>query len=48
MEWRLFVAFLLLILLLTAVCMMAYNIQKTPVIDASGSALTGNSDLGYY
>ena len=49
MEWRLFLAFLLLLLLLTAVCMMAYNIQHTIIItDASGSALTGNADLGYY
>ena len=49
MEWRLFLAFLLLLLLLIAVCMMAYRVEYTIIItDASGSALTGNADLGYY
>ena len=48
MEWRLFLAMLLLLLLLIAVCMMAYRVEYTIITDASGSALTGNADLGYY
>jgi hypothetical protein len=50
MEWRLFLAFLLLLLLLTAVCILAYKIDHTSltITDASGSTITAHTNLGYY